>query len=45
MTATSKQAGLRKEGDELLCMNTQSGAYEKFEVVSKRNYAASVQKV
>ncbi len=34
-----------KEGDELLCANTQTGAYEKYSVVSKHEYAAGVQKV
>jgi len=41
----NKEMGKVKEGDELLCLNTQSGGYEKFEVVSKREYVAGVQKV
>jgi len=40
-----KEIGEIKEGDELLCLNSQSGTYEKFKVVDKREYAAGVQKV
>ncbi|PZR37978.1 MAG: hypothetical protein DI538_10855 [Azospira oryzae] len=41
----NKTMGEVTEGDELLCANEKTGAYEKYKVVSKLEYAAGVQKV
>jgi len=44
-SAGEKKTGDVKEGDELLCMNKQTGMYEKYIVWSKTERAGGVQKV
>jgi intein/homing endonuclease len=41
----NKEMGKITEGDEILCLNAQTGSYESFVVAFKKEYAAGAQKV
>jgi intein/homing endonuclease len=41
----NKEMGKVNEGDEILCLNTQSGNYESYAVAAKKEYVAGTQKV